>query len=65
MSNKLEFLFHQIVKDCLNLIQLKAVNLEDLAFELGISYDRLNKALTSCDKDFSIYFRAYDLLLDW
>lgn len=65
MPNKLDILFHQIVKECLSLIKLKNVDLEELAFKIGISTDRLNESLISRDKDFSIYFRAYGLLLDW
>lgn len=65
IKNQLDVLYNKIVKESLELIKLKNIDLDELAFKIGISSSRLKKALFSRDEDFSIYFRTYDLLLDW
>lgn len=65
ITNQLDVLYNKIVKESLDLIKSKNIDLDELAFKIGISSERLKKALLSRDEDFSIYFRAYDLLLEW
>lgn len=65
ITNQLDVLYNKIVKESLDLIKSKNIDLDELAFKIGISSDRLKKSLLSRDEDFSIYFRTYDLLLDW
>lgn len=65
ITNQLDVLYNQIIKESLELIKSKKIDLDELAFKIGISSERLKKALLSRDEDFSIYFRAYDLLLEW
>lgn len=65
MKKELDILFNNIVKDSLELIKEKNVDLDELAFRVGISTNKLKESLTSRDEDFSIYFRTYNLLLNW
>ncbi|HOZ88658.1 MAG TPA: hypothetical protein PK737_00290 [Bacilli bacterium] len=65
MSKKLDQLHQQIVGDCINLIKEKEVDVSELAYRIGISMQQLLFAFRQRVKDFSIYLRAYDLLIDW
>ena len=65
MSKKLDQLHQQIVGDCINLIKEKEVDVSELAYRIGISMQQLLFAFKQRVKDFSVYFRAYDLLIDW
>lgn len=65
MKKELDILFNNIVKDSLELIKAKNVDLDELAFKIGISTEKLRESLLSRNEDFSIYFRTYNLLLNW
>lgn len=65
MKNQLDKLFNNIVSDCLKQIDTKHVDIDDLSFKLGMDSKALINCFTNRNEDFSIYLRAYDLLVEW
>lgn len=66
MSNEsIDKLFLSIKNDCLKLITLKRVDLQDLSFKMGFSLDDLVGYILKRSSDFSIYMKMYELLLEW
>lgn len=65
MNDKLDRLFYAIRNDCLDLIEKKKVDVEELSFKLGCNLETLVNLLNDRDEDFSIYLKLYDILLEW
>ena len=65
MNEKLDKLFYSIRDECLELIKEKKVDTEELAFKVGCNNETLVNLLNNRIKDFSIYLKLYDVLLDW
>lgn len=63
MNNRLDNMFINIRKDCINLINNKNIDIDDLTFRLGISTNKFIEILTKRDKDFTIYLKMYNTLL--
>ena len=57
--------FYNIIGDCLKLISEKKINVYDLSFEMGISYNRLINILSNPNDDLIVYLKLYDTLLEW
>ena len=64
-EENVNILYKSIINDCLNLISKKKVDISKLAFLTGISTRTLSQALVEKNRDFSIYLKMYDLLLEW
>lgn len=64
-NEKLDNLFYNIKKDCMDLIREKDVNLEDLSFALGISSREFISNFQTRIKDFSFYLETYRILMEW
>ena len=60
-----EEIVNNIKNDCLALILKKNINLYDLSFELGISYNEFINIMNNRKKDLTIYLNLYNLLLEW
>ena len=65
IDSKRNYLFNLIKMDCINLINKKNVDIEDLAFDLGISKEQLIKVFNEKCEDFTIYLKAYNILSEW
>ncbi len=65
MNEKLDKLFYSIRNDCLELIEKKEVDVDELSFRLGCNLDTLVNILNDRIEDFSIYLKLYDILLEW
>ncbi len=65
MSNDLDALYIDMKNQCLKMIEEKNVDIEELAFCLGITLDDFIAKFRVRDKDFSLYLKTYDLLLGW
>lgn len=64
MNNRLDKMFINIRKDCIDLINNKNIDIDDLTFKLGISTNKFIDILTNRNKDFTIYLRMYNTLLE-
>ena len=64
MNNRLDKMFENIRKDCIDLINNKNIDIDDLTFKLGISTNKFIDILTNRNKDFTIYLRMYNTLLE-
>lgn len=64
MNNRLDKMFKNIRKDCIDLINNKNIDIDDLTFKLGISTNKFIDILTNRNKDFTIYLRMYNTLLE-
>ena len=64
MNNRLDKMFINIRKDCIDLINNKNIDIDDLIFKLGISTNKFIDILTNRNKDFTIYLRMYNTLLE-
>jgi len=64
MKNELESIFLNIRNDCLNLIREKDIDIDDLTFKLGISVNTFIDVLNNRNKDFKIYLKLYNTLLE-
>lgn len=65
IDEKLNKMFYQIKSDCFKLIEEKDVDLEELAYQMGVSVYTLVDKFSVRDKDFSFYLKAYNLLEEW
>ncbi len=65
IEKRLDKLFSDIKKDCVELIQEKDVSISDLSFQLGISADEFVQRFQSRCRDFSFYLKTYDILMKW
>lgn len=64
MNNRLDKMFINIRKDCIDLINNKNIDIDDLIFKLGISTNKFIDILTNRNKDFTIYLKMYNTLLE-
>ncbi len=64
IRDKLDQLFLAIRSDCLTLIQDKKIDMEDLAFDLGLSLNEFISRFQRRHSDFSFYLRTYRLLME-
>ena len=64
MNNRLDKMFINIRKDCIDLINNKNIDIDDLTFKLGISTNKFIDILTNINKDFTIYLKMYNTLLE-
>ena len=64
MNNRLDKMFIIIRKDCIDLINNKNIDIDDLIFKLGISTNKFIDILTNRNKDFTIYLKMYNTLLE-
>lgn len=64
MNNRLDKMFINIRKDCIDLINDKNIDIDDLTFKLGISTNKFIDILTNRNKDFTIYLKMYNTLLE-
>lgn len=64
MNNRLDKMFINIRKDCIDLINNKNIDIDDLTFKLGISTNKFIDILTNRNKDFTIYLKMYNTLLE-
>ena len=65
MSEKLDNLFQEIKNECLVNIRDKHIDIEELAFELGMDLNVFLDFFMTRHSDFSFYLKAYDLILNW
>ncbi len=64
-DNKLNELFIQIRNECLEIINKKNVDVDELSFQMGMSSKTLYNFLKNKNEDFSIYLKLYEVLLGW
>lgn len=64
MNIELDNMFLRIRKDCIDLINIKNIDIDDLLFELGISNKKFIEILNNRNKDFTIYLKIYNTLLE-
>ncbi len=64
-DNNLNELFTQIRNECLEIIDKKNVNVDELSFQMGINSRTLYNVLKNKNEDFSIYLKLYEVLLGW
>ena len=65
MEENLDNLFLDMRKDIFKLIQEKNVDIDILAFNLGISRKSLIEKFNSRINDFTFYFQTLNLLENW
>ncbi len=65
MDKNLNELFKEIRNECLQIIEVKNVDIEELSFRMGMSTNNLYHFLQKRNSDFSVYLKLYEVLLGW
>lgn len=65
MEDRVKELYSDLTAKSLSLIKMNNIDLEDLAFSMGISNEKLMKLFDIKEKDFSMYLKMYMTLKNW
>lgn len=61
----LDDVYEKILIKSLAIIKAKKVSISELILELGISNEMLDDLFEKKEKDFTLYLKLYDTLVEW